>query len=162
MLRTHKVAWRKFCSFFPNIVKRRNGVETRNCLKGSFSYNFCHRLSEKIWKLLSVVFYCFCFWITLKACNYLLRHHDTSLNNFWSPNKQLEYMGKWDKILIFRIFYSQSQIMSITKKITLDLSLYIRLLHQENKLPICVIRRRYPEKKIAQIAVFLIIFFTGI
>ena len=37
--------------------------------------------------------------------------------------------------------------MSITKKIPLDVSLYIRLLYQENKPPICAIRRRYLERK---------------
>ena len=34
--------------------------------------------------------------------------------------------------------------MSIRKKIPLDASLYIKLQHQEKKLPICVIRKRYP------------------
>ena len=33
--------------------------------------------------------------------------------------------------------------MSIRKKIPRDVSLYTRLLYQENKLPICVIRKRY-------------------
>ena len=37
--------------------------------------------------------------------------------------------------------------MSITKKIPLDVSLYMTLPDQEYKLPICVIRRRYPETK---------------
>ena len=32
-------------------------------------------------------------------------------------------------------------------KIPLDALLYVRLLHQEPKFPICVIRRRYPETK---------------
>ena len=34
--------------------------------------------------------------------------------------------------------------MSIRKKIPIDASLYIILQHQEKKLPICVIRKRYP------------------
>ena len=41
--------------------------------------------------------------------------------------------------------------MSIVKKISLDVSLYMRLIHQENKFPIHVIRMRYhpppPKKK---------------
>ena len=51
MLRTHNMTWRKFCSLFLNIVKRGKGVETRNCPNSSFSHNFCHWLSEKIWKI---------------------------------------------------------------------------------------------------------------
>ena len=35
--------------------------------------------------------------------------------------------------------------MSITKKIPLDASFYMRLLNKEHKFPIFVIRRRYPE-----------------
>ena len=34
--------------------------------------------------------------------------------------------------------------MSIRKKVPLDVSVYMRLLHQENKLPICVIKKIYP------------------
>ena len=98
MLRTHNIAWRKFCSFFLNIVKRGKGVETRNCPTSSFSHNFCHWLSEKNLKKLSIVFYSWFFWITLKASNYPLRHYDISLDNFWSPNKQLKYLDRWGKV----------------------------------------------------------------
>ena len=147
MLRTHNIAWRKFCSLFLKIVKRAKGIETRNCSNSSFSHNSCHWLSEKTWKILNVVIYSQSFWITLKARNYPLRHYDISLCNFWSPNRQLNYLGKWDKIFIFQNFFKQNQIMSITKKILLDSPLYMRLLHQENKFQIGVIRRRYPETK---------------
>ena len=94
--------------------------------------------------------------------NYRLHHGDISLNNFCSPNKQLEYLGRSGKIFIFQIFLKKNKIISITKKIPQDVSLYVRFLHQEQKYPICVIRRRYPEKKIVQIAVFQIIIVTGI
>ena len=52
--------------------------------------------------------------------------------------------------------------MNITKKIPLDAWLYKRLLHQEHKFPICVIRTRYPDKKVVQTIVFPIVFATGI
>ena len=51
MLGTHNIAWRKFCSLFPNIVKSGKGVETKNCPNSSFSHNFYHWLSKKIWKI---------------------------------------------------------------------------------------------------------------
>ena len=123
-----------------------------------FVSNHCWQ-SEKSWKILSVVFYCWPFWISLKACNYALCHFDLSLSNFWSPNKQLKYLGKWGKILIFQIFFFKclflrlfyvkpiKSIESITKKIPVDVPLYMRLLDQENKLSICVIRRRYRKTK---------------
>ena len=38
-------------------------------------------------------------------------------------------------------------MMSNTKKIPLDASLYMKFLHYEHKFSICVIRRRYPERK---------------
>ena len=47
MLRIDNIAWRKFCSLLLNIVKRGKGRETQNCPNSSFSYNFCHWLSEK-------------------------------------------------------------------------------------------------------------------
>ena len=46
-LRTHNIAWHKFCSLYLNIVKTGKGTETQNCLNSSFSHNFCHWLSEK-------------------------------------------------------------------------------------------------------------------
>ena len=52
--------------------------------------------------------------------------------------------------------------MSIAKKIPLDVSLYMRLLHQEHKSPICVVRGDTQKQKTVQIAVFPIIFVTGI
>ena len=58
--------------------------------------------------------------------------------------------------------------MSIVKKISLDVSLYMRLIHQENKFPIHVIRMRYPpppkkkKKKFVQVEGFPIVFVTGI
>ena len=53
---------------------------------------------------LSAVFYSWSFWMTLKACNYPLRHYDVSLTNFWSPNKHLKYLERWGKIFVFQIF----------------------------------------------------------
>ena len=53
--------------------------------------------------------------------------------------------------------------MSVKKTNPLDVSLYMRFLHQEHKLPvICIIRKRYPKTKIVRIAIFAIIFVTGI
>ena len=105
-------------------------------------------MSLIVWKNLSVVaFYCWLFWITLKACNYPLRYYGISLNNFWNPNKQLKYLGKRSKIFIYQFFSRQNQIMINKKRITLDASFYRKLLHQENKLPICVMRNRYPKTK---------------
>ena len=63
--------------------------------------------------------------------------------------------------------------MSIVKKISLDVSLYMRLIHQENKFPIHVIRmRKKPlpppptkqkkKKKFVQVEGFPIVFDTGI
>ena len=105
MLQIHNIACRKFCSLFLNNVKRGKWEETRSCPKSCFSHNFCHWLSEKIWKISSVVFYCWSFWISLKACNYPLRYYDTSFGNFWSPNKQPKHLDKWGKICIFQIFF---------------------------------------------------------
>ena len=51
------------------------------------------------------------------------------------------------KFLFFGFFSNKNQIMSITKMIPLDASLYMSLLHYEHKFSICVIRRRYPERK---------------
>ena len=147
MLQTHNIAWLKFCPLFLNIVKRGKGVETQNWSNSSFSHKFCHWFSEKTWNFLKVVIYISSFWITLKACNYPLCHYDIRLNNFWSPNRQLKHLGKFDKILIFQNFIRQNQITSITKKIPLDSPLYMRLLHQEHKCQIDVIRRRYSETK---------------
>ena len=102
----------------------------------------------KILKNLSVVFYSWLFWIILKASNYPLRHYCISLNNFWSPNKQLKYLGRWGKIFIFQIFFKQNKTICITEKTPQAAPLYMRLLHQEHKCPICVIRRIYPETKL--------------
>ena len=41
--------------------------------------------------------------------------------------------------------------MSNRKKIPLEVSLYMRLLNQENKVPICKIKERYPDYSIASI-----------
>ena len=80
--------------------------ETKNCQNRSFSHNFCHWLSHKVRKVSSVVFYCWLFWITLKACDCPLCHYGISLNKFWSPNKQYKCLGKQDKIFIYQIFFS--------------------------------------------------------
>ena len=140
MFQTHNIAWRKFRSLFLNIVKRRKGLETRNCPNTSFSHNFCHWLFEIIWKVLSVIIYCWSFWITFKACTYLSRHFDISLNIFWAQKGSLNIRVSKAKSLIFR-FLQVKPIMSITKKIPLDSPLYMRLLDQEHNFPICVIRR---------------------
>ena len=50
MLPTHNIAWHNFCSLFLNIANKRKRVEIQNCLNSSFSLNFCHWSSEKIWK----------------------------------------------------------------------------------------------------------------
>ena len=47
VLQTHNIAWRKLRSLLFNIVKGGKGRETQNCPNSSFSYNFCHWLSEK-------------------------------------------------------------------------------------------------------------------
>ena len=53
--------------------------------------------------------------------------------------------------------------MSIKEKILQDASLCMRLLHQQHKFPICIIKRGDNRKqKIVQIEVFAIIFVTGI
>ena len=93
---------------------------------------------------LSVVFCSSLFRITLMASDYPLCHYDISLNNFCSPKKQLKYLGRQGKIFIFQIFFEKKQIISITKNIPQDVSMYMRL---EHKCPICVIRRGYPETK---------------
>ena len=51
MLKTDNIAWRNFCSMFLNIVKKGKEEETQNCPNSSFSHNFCHWLSEKMWKV---------------------------------------------------------------------------------------------------------------
>ena len=122
-------------------------------------------MSLIVWKnlkILSVVFYCWSFWNYLKACNYPLHHYDISLINFWSPNKQLKYMGKWGKIFINSDFSSGKGTESMTKRIPLNESFYMRFLHQESKLPVCVTRKRYPEKENVQITIFSLIFISGI
>ena len=43
--------------------------------------------------------------------------------------------------------------MSISKKISLDASIHMRLLHQEHKFQICVIRKIYQKRKVVQKAV---------
>ena len=112
--------------------------ETKNCRNSSFSYILCHWLSEKPEKL--QVWYltvsCFeSFW------RYAITHYGKS------PKKQLKYLGKWSKIFIYQNFFRKKQIMSFRKKIPLHVSLYMRFLHQENKLSNFVIRGRYPETK---------------
>ena len=105
MFGTHNMAWRKSCSLFLNIVKQGKRVETQNCSNSIFSHIFCHWLSEKIWKNISVVFYSCFFLIIWKASNYPLRHYDISLNIFWSSKKQVKFPGRWDKIFIFQVFF---------------------------------------------------------
>ena len=94
-------------------------------------------------------------WIfTVSYFESLWRHAIThyvfiSLNNFWSPSKQIKDLNKWGKIFIFQIFFSLNRIMTITK-ITLDSLLYVRLLDEEHNFPICANRRRYPETNSCQ------------
>ena len=52
--------------------------------------------------------------------------------------------------------------MSITKKIPLGVSLYIILLPEKHKPPICVVRKKYSVTKNCPIAVSSTIFVTGI
>ena len=53
--------------------------------------------------------------------------------------------------------------MSIKDKIPQDASLYMKLLHQQHKVPICIIKRGDTQKqKFVQIEVFAIIFVTGV
>ena len=47
VLQTDKIAWRKFCSLFLNIIKSGKGRETQNSANSGFSHNFCHWLSER-------------------------------------------------------------------------------------------------------------------
>ena len=114
MLRTHNITWRKFCSLFLNIVRRGKGLETRNCQNSSFSTIFV-----TVWKNLknlSIAFYRWLFWITLKASNYPLHHYDINLNNFWSPNKQLKYLGRWGKIFFFQIFSNKTNLLALQRR----------------------------------------------
>ena len=52
--------------------------------------------------------------------------------------------------------------MSTRKKFALDVSLYMRLLHRENKISVFVIRKKYQKQKIVQLAACPITFVTGI
>ena len=109
MLRTHNtawcnIAWCKFCSLSLNIIKGGMGGETGNCPNSSFSQNFCHWLSEKIWKISNVVFYSWLFWITLKACSYPLRHYCISLNNFWSQASSLNIWVSEENLYLSDLF----------------------------------------------------------
>ena len=61
-----------------------------------------------------------------------------------SLNTWISEVKSW----FFRFFSKKKKkIMSITKKIPLDASLYMRLLHYEHKFSICITRRSYPERK---------------
>ena len=114
MLQTHSIAWGKFCLFL-NIVKRGKWVGTRNCPNSSFSHIFCLWFPVNV-KNLSAVFYSWLFWITLKVSNYLLYHHDISLNNFWSRNKQLKYLVGEVKSLHSRFFSSKIKLLALQRR----------------------------------------------
>ena len=108
-------------------------------------------MSLILWKNLKnvgVVFYIWLFWITLKTSIYPLHQYVISLNNFWNPNKQLKYLGSWWKEFFSNFFFKENKFISITTKIPQDASLYMRLLHEKHKYPICVIRMKYPERKL--------------
>ena len=108
-----------FFSLLFNIVKRGRGkgAETRNFPKGSFSHNFCHWLSEKIWKSLSVAFWYFSFRITWKACDYLLLHYDTNLNNFWAKTNSLNIWESETKSLFLRFFAAKTKLWALQRRL---------------------------------------------
>ena len=108
ILPTNNIAWHKFCSLFLNIVKRRKRTDEIVQI-AVFPIAFVPDCL-KICKFLSLVFYYCLFEIKLKACIYPLRHFYIGLNSFWNLNKQLKYLGKWSKILIFQKFLSQNQV----------------------------------------------------
>ena len=122
------------------------------------SFLFSCSKFETVWKILknlNVVYCSWLFWITLKANYYPLQFEDISLSNFWSVNKQPKCLDKWGKIFLSRFFFFKwNKIIIIKKNIPQDTSLYMRLLHQEPKWPICVITRKYPEKNICSSSSF--------
>ena len=118
MLRTHRIAWLKFCSLFLNIVKRGKGVETKNCLNNIFSHHFCHWLSEKVLKdkcdilemlvvnqieriQLSIT------WLWYKSSQFL--EFKTTTLNFWITEA---------KHLFFRSFPGKIKLWALQKRYT--------------------------------------------
>ena len=102
-------------------------------------------MSLIVWKALkdlSVVFYSWSFWITLKTCNYPLCHYDITLNNFRTSNKQLKYLGRWGNFFNCLIFFQVKPNYKEESK-----NPKMRLLYHEHKWPICVTRRGYPETR---------------
>ena len=69
ILRAYNIAWRKFCSLFLNIVKRRKERETQKCPNSSFSQSFCHWLYLFAWNTVVLVIsgldFPFAIWICL-------------------------------------------------------------------------------------------------
>ena len=119
-------------------------------------------MSLIVWKNLknlSVVIYSWLFWITLTASNYPLRHYDRNLNNYWSPNKQLKYLGRWGKVFIFQIFSNKTKLLASqrrfheTRHCTWDC--YIRNINAQ-------LGGDTQKQKFVQITVFPIIFVTVI
>ena len=143
MLRTHNIAWHKFCSLFLNINKREKRVETPICPNSSFSHKFCQIVWKNL-KNLSEVFYTWLFWITLMSSNYPLRHYDRSLTIFEAQTSSLNISVGEVKSFFFRFFSRKTKILALQ-----------RIFHKTRHCTwdccimniICVIRRRYPETK---------------
>ena len=96
------IQWHNFCSCFLNIVMRRNGEETQNYPNISFSHNFCHWFFQKTWKILSVVFSRWPFWINLKTCiNHALRQSFMHAIYFTSSAKLIQVITILWSILSF-------------------------------------------------------------
>ena len=114
MLRTRNIAW-----LFLSIIKEwrgGGGGENYKVVQTNSSFSHFSIIFVADWKFSSVVFYCWLFWITLKACNYPLHRYDTSLNNFWSPKEQLKYLGKWGKIFIYQIFLAKIKLCALERR----------------------------------------------
>ena len=101
---TDNRACRNFGSLFVNTVKRKKGLKKEIVPIAVFPMIFITDCLKN-WKNLWVVFCSWSFRITLKAYNYPSRPYDISLNNFQSPNSQLKFQDKREKILIFQICF---------------------------------------------------------
>ena len=75
----------------------------------------------------------------------------------WRPNNQLKHLGKSRKIFIYQIFSGRIKFWGLERRFVY---LHITLLHQENKLPTWMIRKKYPEKNNCPNSSFYINFFT--
>ena len=116
MLRTHSIAWLKFCSLFLVIVKREK--ERKNCLNSSFSHHFCHWLSELVLKDK-------CDILVLLFVNQI-EHIQLSITQLWYKSSQfLEFkttiLNIWTaeaKHVFFRSFPGKTKLWALQRRYT--------------------------------------------